>query len=112
VLEYLNFVRGKLPKDVNPPWDRRHRVAGSLSTWWKTPPANMNLSNCAASRIGTCATSSNRFPEFRKWPVWRLRQAVQVVVDPNTLAPTASPVKVKDAIMRSNNDVGGGDRAG
>jgi len=47
VLEYLNFAAGRLPQGV---------TAGCLSTSWMEGTGTTS-SNCARSRIGTCAMS-------------------------------------------------------
>ena len=110
VLEYLNFVRGKLPKDVNPALGPDATGVGWVFEYMVEDP-----------------TGKHDLSQLRSIQDWYLRYQLQtvsgvsevagvggfvkqyqVVVDPNTLASYGIPLsKVKDAIMRSNNDVGG-----
>ena len=110
VLEYLNFVRGKLPKEVNPALGPDATGVGWVFEYMVEDP-----------------TGKHDLAQLRSIQDWYLRYQLQtvsgvaevasiggfvkqyqVVVDPNTLASYGIPLsKVKDAIMRSNNDVGG-----
>ena len=110
VLEYLNFVRGKLPKDVNPALGPDATGVGWVFEYMVQDP-----------------TGQHDLAQLRSIQDWYLRYQLQtvsgvsevasvggfvkqyqVVVDPNTLASYGIPLaKVKNAIMRSNNDVGG-----
>jgi len=109
VLEYLNFVRNKLPREVNPALGPDATGVGWVYEYVVEDP-----------------TGKHDLAQLRSIQDWYLRyqlQAVpgvsevasvggfvkqyQVVVDPNTLASYRLPLaKVKQAIMRSNNDVG------
>jgi Cu(I)/Ag(I) efflux system membrane protein CusA/SilA len=109
VLEYLNFVRNKLPRNVNPSLGPDATGVGWVYEYVVQDP-----------------TGKHDLAQLRSIQDWYLRyqlQAVpgvsevasvggfvkqyQVVVDPNTLASYGIPLsKVKAAIMRSNNDVG------
>ena len=70
VLEYLNYIRGKLPPGSTLPWaPTPPGSAGSINTCWKTPPVNMTWPNYAAFRIGISATNSAPSPASPKSPV-------------------------------------------
>jgi Cu(I)/Ag(I) efflux system membrane protein CusA/SilA len=109
VLEYLNFVRNRLPREVNPALGPDATGVGWVYEYVVEDP-----------------TGKHDLAQLRSIQDWYLRyqlQAVpgvselasvggfvkqyQVVVDPNTLASYGLPLaKVKQAILRSNNDVG------
>jgi Cu(I)/Ag(I) efflux system membrane protein CusA/SilA len=109
VLEYLNFVRNKLPREVGPALGPDATGVGWVYEYVVEDP-----------------TGKHDLAQLRSIQDWYLRyqlQAVpgvsevasvggfvkqyQVVVDPNTLASYGIPLaKVKQAILRSNNDVG------
>jgi Cu(I)/Ag(I) efflux system membrane protein CusA/SilA len=111
VLEYLNFIRGKLPKEVNPALGPDATGVGWVYEYVVEDP-----------------TGQHDLAQLRSVQDWYLRyqlQAVpgvaevasiggfvkqyQVVVDPNKLAAYNLPLsKVKQAIQASNQDVGGG----
>ncbi|MBU4233174.1 MAG: efflux RND transporter permease subunit [Proteobacteria bacterium] len=110
VLEYLNFVRNKLPREVNPALGPDATGVGWVYQYVLEDP-----------------TGKHDLAQLRSIQDWYLRYQLQtvsgvsevasiggfvkqyqVVVDPNTLASYGIPLaKVKNAIMRSNNDVGG-----
>jgi Cu(I)/Ag(I) efflux system membrane protein CusA/SilA len=110
VLEYLNFVRNKLPRDVNATLGPDATGVGWVYEYQVEDP-----------------TGRHNLAQLRSIQDWYLRYQLQtvsgvsevasvggfvkqyqVVVDPNTLSSFGIPMsKVKAAIMRSNNDVGG-----
>jgi Cu(I)/Ag(I) efflux system membrane protein CusA/SilA len=110
VLEYLNFVRNKLPRDVNATLGPDATGVGWVYEYQVEDP-----------------TGRHNLAQLRSIQDWYLRYQLQtvsgvsevasvggfvkqyqVVVDPNTLSSYGLPLsKVKAAIMRSNNDVGG-----
>ncbi|MGR9053587.1 MAG: efflux RND transporter permease subunit, partial [Gammaproteobacteria bacterium] len=110
VLEYLNYVGGRLPKGVNPSlgpdatgvgWvyeyaliDKtgRHDLAQlrSIQDWFMRYPLQTVPGVAEVASVGGYV------------------KQYQVEVDPNVLAAYGIPlIKVKQAIQRSNNDVGG-----
>jgi len=110
VLEYLNYVSGRLPAGVNPSLGPDATGVG-----WVYEYALIDKSG------------QHDLAELRSIQDWYMRYALQTVngvsevasmggyvkqyqveVDPNTLAEYGIPLaKVKQAIKRSNNDVGG-----
>ena len=110
VLEYLNFVRNKLPREVSPTLGPDATGVGWVYEYMVQDP-----------------TGKHNLAELRSIQDWYLRYQLQtvsgvsevasvggfvkqyqVVVDPNTLASYGIPLsKIKMAIQRSNNDVGG-----
>lgn len=110
VLEYLNYVSGRLPAGVNPSLGPDATGVG-----WVYEYALVDKSG------------KHDLAELRSIQDWYMRYALQTVngvsevasiggfvkqyqveVDPNTLAEFGIPLaKVKHAIKRSNNDVGG-----
>jgi Cu(I)/Ag(I) efflux system membrane protein CusA/SilA len=110
VLEYLNFVRSRLPQEVSPALGPDATGVGWIYEYVLTDP-----------------TGRHDLAQLRSIQDWYLRYQLQtvpgvaevasvggfvkqyqVVVDPNTLASYGIPLsRVKQAIMRSNNDVGG-----
>jgi Cu(I)/Ag(I) efflux system membrane protein CusA/SilA len=110
VLEYLNFVRNKLPREVSPTLGPDATGVGWVYEYMVQDP-----------------TGRHDLAQLRSIQDWYLRYQLQtvsgvaevasvggfvkqyqVVVNPNTLASYGIPIsKVKAAIMRSNNDVGG-----
>ncbi len=110
VLEYLNYVSGRLPKGVNPSLGPDATGVG-----WVYEYALVDR------------TGNNDLSQLRSIQDWYLRYPLQTVpgvsevasiggyvkqyqveVDPNVLANYNIPLsKVKTAIQRSNNDVGG-----
>ncbi|MDD2903277.1 MAG: efflux RND transporter permease subunit, partial [Syntrophales bacterium] len=110
VLEYLNYIRGKLPPGVNPALGPDATGVGWVYEY-----------------VLEDTTGRHDLSQLRTIQDWYLRYALQtvegvaevasvggyvkqyqVVVDPNTLAAYGIPLsRVKMAIQRSNNDVGG-----
>jgi Cu(I)/Ag(I) efflux system membrane protein CusA/SilA len=110
VLEYLNFVRSRLPLEVSPALGPDATGVGWIYEYVLTDP-----------------TGRHDLAQLRSIQDWYLRYQLQtvpgvaevasvggfvkqyqVVVDPNTLASYGIPLsRVKQSIMRSNNDVGG-----
>ena len=110
MLEYLNFARNKLPRDVSPSLGPDATGVGWVYEYEVSDP-----------------TGRHDLAQLRSIQDWYLRYQLQtvpgvsevasvggfvkqyqVVVDPNTLSSYGIPLsKVKQAIIRSNNDVGG-----
>ncbi|MEW6657285.1 MAG: CusA/CzcA family heavy metal efflux RND transporter [Thermodesulfobacteriota bacterium] len=110
VLEYLNYIRGKLPAGVNPALGPDATGVGWVYEY-----------------VLEDTTGKNDLSQLRTLQDWYLRYALQavegvaevasvggyvkqyqVVVDPNTLSAYGIPLsQVKMAVQRSNNDVGG-----
>ena len=110
VLEYLNYVRGKLPPQVSPSLGPDATGVGWVFEYTLVDP-----------------TGKNDLAQLRSIQDWYLRYQLQtvpgvaevasvggfvkqyqVVVDPNQLAAYKLPLaKIKDAIKRSNQDSGG-----
>jgi Cu(I)/Ag(I) efflux system membrane protein CusA/SilA len=110
VLEYLNFVRSRLPLEVSPALGPDATGVGWIYEYVLTDP-----------------TGRHDLAQLRSIQDWYLRYQLQtvpgvaevasvggfvkqyqVVVDPNTLASYGIPLsRVRQAIRRSNNDVGG-----
>ena len=111
VLEYLNFIRGKLPAGVNPALGPDATGVGWVYEYVVEDP-----------------TGQHDLAQLRSIQDWYLRYQLQtvpgvaevasiggfvkqyqVVVDPNKLAAYNLPLaKIKQAIQMSNQDVGGG----
>ncbi len=111
VLEYLNFIRGKLPAGVNPALGPDATGVGWVYEYVVEDP-----------------TGKHDLAQLRSIQDWYLRYQLQtvpgvaevasiggfvkqyqVVVDPNKLAAYGLPLaKVKQAVQMSNQDVGGG----
>jgi Cu(I)/Ag(I) efflux system membrane protein CusA/SilA len=111
VLEYLNFIRGKLPAGVNPALGPDATGVGWVYEYVVEDP-----------------TGKHDLAQLRSIQDWYLRYQLQtvpgvaevasiggfvkqyqVVVDPNKLAAYNLPLsKIKQAIQMSNQDVGGG----
>ena len=111
VLEYLNFIRGKLPSEVNPALGPDATGVGWVYQYVVEDP-----------------TGKHDLAQLRSIQDWYLRYQLQtvpgvaevasiggfvkqyqVVVDPNKLAAYNLPLaKIRQAIQKSNQDVGGG----
>ena len=110
VLEYLNFVRGKLPKDVNPALGPDATGVGWVFEYMvEDPTGKHDLAQLRSIQDWYLRYQLQTVPGVAEVAsVGGFVKQYQVVVDPNTLASYGIPLsKVKDAIMRSNNDVGG-----
>jgi Cu(I)/Ag(I) efflux system membrane protein CusA/SilA len=110
VLEYLNFVRGKLPKEVNPALGPDATGVGWVYEYMvQDPTGQHDLSQLRSIQDWYLRYQLQTVPGVSEVAsVGGFVKQYQVVVDPNTLASYGIPLsKVKNAIMRSNNDVGG-----
>ena len=71
VLEYLNYVSGRLPSGINPtlgPWGRTPPVLdGFLNMHWWTKPENTTWLNYVPSRTGICVIRCKPYRAFRRW---------------------------------------------
>jgi Cu(I)/Ag(I) efflux system membrane protein CusA/SilA len=110
VLEYLNFVRNKLPREVNPTLGPDATGVGWVYEYQvEDPTGRQNLSQLRSIQdwyLRYQLQTVSGVSEVAS--VGGFVKTYQVVVDPNTLASYGIPLsKVKNAIMRSNNDVGG-----
>jgi Cu(I)/Ag(I) efflux system membrane protein CusA/SilA len=110
VLEYLNFVRNKLPREVNPTLGPDATGVGWVYQYQvEDPTGKHNLAQLRSIQDWYLRYQLQTVPGVSEVAsVGGFVKTYQVVVDPNTLASYGIPLaKVKDAIMRSNNDVGG-----
>ena len=110
VLEYINFVRNKLPREVNPTLGPDATGVGWVYQYQvEDPTGKHNLAQLRSIQDWYLRYQLQTVPGVSEVAsVGGFVKTYQVVVDPNTLASYGIPLaKVKDAIMRSNNDVGG-----
>jgi Cu(I)/Ag(I) efflux system membrane protein CusA/SilA len=110
VLEYLNFVRNKLPRDVNAALGPDATGVGWVYEYVvEDPTGRHDLAQLRSIQDWYLRYQLQTVPGVSEVAsVGGFVKQYQVVVDPNTLASYGIPLKkVKDAIMRSNNDVGG-----
>jgi Cu(I)/Ag(I) efflux system membrane protein CusA/SilA len=110
VLEYLNFVRGKLPPTVSPSLGPDATGVGWVYEYVvEDPTGRRDLAQLRSIQDWYLRYQLQTVPGVAEVAsVGGFVKQYQVVVDPNTLASYGIPLsKVKDAIMRSNNDVGG-----
>ncbi len=110
VLEYLNFVRGKLPKEVSPALGPDATGVGWVYEYMvEDPTGQHDLAQLRSIQDWYLRYQLQTVPGVAEVAsVGGFVKQYQVVVDPNTLTSYGIPLsKVKDAIMRSNNDVGG-----
>jgi Cu(I)/Ag(I) efflux system membrane protein CusA/SilA len=110
VLEYLNFVRNKLPRDVSPTLGPDATGVGWVYEYVvEDPTGRHNLAQLRSIQDWYLRYQLQTVPGVSEVAsVGGFVKQYQVVVDPNTLASYGIPLsKVKNAIMRSNNDVGG-----
>jgi copper/silver efflux system protein len=110
VLEYLNFVRNKLPREVNPTLGPDATGVGWVYEYMvQDPTGRHNLAQLRSIQDWYLRYQLQTVPGVAEVAsVGGYVKQYQVVVDPNTLASYGIPLsKVKNAIMRSNNDVGG-----
>jgi Cu(I)/Ag(I) efflux system membrane protein CusA/SilA len=110
VLEYLNFVRNKLPREVNPALGPDATGVGWVYEYVvEDPTGRHDLAQLRSIQDWYLRYQLQTVPGVSEVAsVGGFVKQYQVVVDPNTLAAYGLPLaKVKQAIMRSNNDVGG-----
>jgi Cu(I)/Ag(I) efflux system membrane protein CusA/SilA len=110
VLEYLNFVRNKLPREVSPTLGPDATGVGWVYEYMvQDPTGRHNLAQLRSIQDWYLRYQLQTVPGVAEVAsVGGFVKQYQVVVDPNTLASYGIPLaKVKSAIMRSNNDVGG-----
>jgi Cu(I)/Ag(I) efflux system membrane protein CusA/SilA len=110
VLEYLNFVRNKLPREVNPALGPDATGVGWVYEYVvEDPTGRHDLAQLRSIQDWYLRYQLQTVPGVSEVAsVGGFVKQYQVVVDPNTLAAYGLPLaKVKAAIMRSNNDVGG-----
>jgi Cu(I)/Ag(I) efflux system membrane protein CusA/SilA len=110
VLEYLNFVRNKLPREVSPTLGPDATGVGWVYEYMvQDPTGRHNLAQLRSIQDWYLRYQLQTVPGVSEVAsVGGYVKQYQVVVDPNTLASYGIPLsKVKAAIMRSNNDVGG-----
>jgi copper/silver efflux system protein len=110
VLEYLNFVRSKLPQEVSPALGPDATGVGWVYEYVvEDPTGKHDLAQLRSIQDWYLRYQLQTVPGVAEVAsVGGFVKQYQVVVDPNTLASYGIPLsKVKEAIMRSNNDVGG-----
>ena len=110
VLEYLNFVSNKLPKEVTPTLGPDATGVGWVFQYMvEDPTGQHNLAQLRSIQDWYLRYQLQTVPGVAEVAsIGGFVKTYQVVVDPNTLSSYGLPLsKVKDAIMRSNNDVGG-----
>ena len=110
VLEYLNFVSNKLPKEVTPTLGPDATGVGWVFQYMvEDPTGQHNLAQLRSIQDWYLRYQLQTVPGVAEVAsIGGFVKTYQVVVDPNTLSSYGIPLsKVKDAIMRSNNDVGG-----
>jgi copper/silver efflux system protein len=110
VLEYLNFVSNKLPREVTPTLGPDATGVGWVFQYMvEDPTGQHNLAQLRGIQDWYLRYQLQTVPGVAEVAsIGGFVKTYQVVVDPNTLSSFGLPLaKVKDAIMRSNNDVGG-----
>jgi Cu(I)/Ag(I) efflux system membrane protein CusA/SilA len=110
VLEYLNYIRGKLPANVNPALGPDATGVGWVYEYVvEDPTGRHDLAQLRTIQDWYLRYQLQTVPGVSEVAsVGGFVKQYQVVVDPNTLASYGIPLsKVKEAIKRSNNDVGG-----
>ncbi len=116
VLEYLNYVRGKLPAAVNPALGPDATGVGWVFEYTlEDPTGKHDLAQLRSIQDWYLRYQLQTVPGVSEVAsVGGFVKQYQVVVDPNQLAAYKIPLsKIKMAIQRSNQDTGGGlDRAG
>ncbi len=111
VLEYLNFARNKLPREVSPALGPDATGVGWVFEYEVSDPSGRHdLAQLRSIQDWYLRYQLQTVPGVSEVAsVGGFVKQYQVVVDPNTLASYRIPLsRVKEAIMRSNNDVGGG----
>ncbi len=110
VLEYLNFVRGKLPPTVSPALGPDATGVGWVFQYTlEDPTGNHDLAQLRSIQDWYLRYQLQTVPGVAEVAtVGGFVKQYQVVVDPNKLAAYRLPLAtVKTAIQRSNQDVGG-----
>jgi Cu(I)/Ag(I) efflux system membrane protein CusA/SilA len=110
VLEYLNFARNKLPQGVSPALGPDATGVGWIYEYEISDPTGRHdLAQLRSIQDWYLRYQLQKVPGVSEVAsVGGFVKQYQVVVDPNTLASYGIPLsKVKQAIIRSNNDVGG-----
>ena len=110
VLEYLNFVSNKLPKEVTPTLGPDATGVGWVFQYVvEDPTGQHNLAQLRSIQDWYLRYQLQTVPGVAEVAsIGGFVKTYQVVVDPNTLSSYGLPLsKIKGAIMRSNNDVGG-----
>ncbi|HEY9073775.1 MAG TPA: efflux RND transporter permease subunit, partial [Desulfobaccales bacterium] len=110
VLEYLSYVQSKLPPGVTPALGPDATGVGWVYEYVvQDPTGQHDLAQLRSIQDWYIRYQLQKVPGISEVAsVGGFVKEYQVVVNPNTLASYGIPLsKVKDAIMRSNNDVGG-----
>jgi Cu(I)/Ag(I) efflux system membrane protein CusA/SilA len=111
VLEYLNFIRGKLPAAVNPALGPDATGVGWVYEYvLEDPTGKHDLAQLRSIQDWYLRYQLQTVPGVAEVAsIGGFVKQYQVVVDPNKLAAYNLPLsKVKQAIQMSNQDVGGG----
>ena len=111
VLEYLNFIRGKLPSAVNPALGPDATGVGWVYEYvLEDPTGKHDLAQLRSIQDWYLRYQLQTVPGVAEVAsIGGFVKQYQVVVDPNKLAAYKLPLaKVKQAIQMSNQDVGGG----
>ncbi|MFZ5450131.1 MAG: efflux RND transporter permease subunit [Thermodesulfobacteriota bacterium] len=111
VLEYLNFIRGKLPAGVNPALGPDATGVGWVYEYvLEDPTGKHDLAQLRSIQDWYLRYQLQTVPGVAEVAsIGGFVKQYQVVVDPNKLAAFNLPLsKVKQAIKMSNQDVGGG----
>ena len=111
VLEYLNFIRGKLPSGVNPALGPDATGVGWVYEYvLEDPTGKHDLAQLRSIQDWYLRYQLQTVPGVAEVAsIGGFVKQYQVVVDPNKLAAYNLPLaKVKQAIQMSNQDVGGG----
>jgi len=110
VLEYLNFIRGKLPANVNPSLGPDATGVGWIYEYvLEDPTGKYDLAQLRSIQDWYLRYQLQTVPGVAEVAsIGGFVKQYQVVVDPNTLASYGIPLgKVSQAIKMSNQDVGG-----
>jgi len=110
VLEYLNFVRNRLPREVSPTLGPDATGVGWVYEYMvQDPTGRHNLAQLRSIQDWYLRYQLQTVPGVSEVAsVGGYVKQYQVAVDPNTLVSYGIPLsRIKAAIMRSNNDVGG-----
>ncbi len=110
VLEYLNYVRGKLPPSVTPALGPDATGVGWVYEYVvEDPTGRLDLAQLRSIQDWYLRYQIQKVPGVSEVAsIGGFVKQYQVVVDPNTLAAYGIPLsKIKQAIQMSNQDVGG-----